>query len=107
MLGRGRRSGGTKAASLGKKAAARSPAVAEETLTRRQLNRATLARQMLLARETVPVAEAVARLGGLQAQEPRPPFAGLWSRVEGFQRGDLVAALQSGDVVRGLLLRAT
>jgi DNA glycosylase AlkZ-like len=51
--------------------------------------------------------EAVERLAGLQAQEPRPPFVGLWTRVEGFARSDLVDALQSGEVVRGLLMRAT
>jgi len=77
------------------------------TLTRRQLNRATLARQMLLARERVGVAEAVERLGGLQAQEPRPPFAGLWTRVEGFGREDLHAALHERSLVRAMYLRAT
>lgn len=39
---------------------------------------------MLLAREGIGVVEVVERLGGMQAQEPRPPFIGLWSRVEGF-----------------------
>jgi hypothetical protein len=62
---------------------------------------------MLLAREDVSVAAAVERLAGLQAQEPRPPFVGLWTRVEGFTRDALVDALRSGEVVRGLLMRAT
>ena len=48
-----------------------------ETLSVRRLNRATLARQLLLEREDVRVADAVRRLGGLQAQEPRPPFVAL------------------------------
>ena len=73
----------------------------------RELNRATLARQLLLERERVPVADAVDRLGGLQAQEPRPPFLALWSRVEGFERGELSAALHEGQVVRAMLMRAT
>jgi hypothetical protein len=80
---------------------------APETLTLRALNRATLARQMLLAREAVTVVEAVERLGGLQAQEARPPFAALWARVEGFRREDLAAALRDRSLVRGMLMRAT
>jgi hypothetical protein len=51
--------------------------------------------------------EAVQRLAGMQAQEPRPPFVGLWSRVEGFAREDLVGALGDGSAVRGMLMRAT
>ncbi|TML04262.1 MAG: winged helix DNA-binding domain-containing protein, partial [Actinobacteria bacterium] len=54
----------------------------------RELNRATLARQLLLERRPVDVVDAVDRLGGLQAQEPRPPFIALWSRLEGFERDD-------------------
>jgi hypothetical protein len=73
----------------------------------RELNRATLARQLLLAREQLDVVHAVERLGGLQAQEPRPPFLALWSRIEGFRREDLHAALHDGKVVRAMLMRAT
>jgi hypothetical protein len=73
----------------------------------RELNRATLARQLLLGRERLGVAEAVERLGGLQAQEPRPPFVALWSRLDGFRREDLGAALHDGSVVRATLMRAT
>jgi hypothetical protein len=78
-----------------------------ELLSRRRLGRATLARQMLLAREHVSATEAVERLAGMQAQEPRPPFVGLWSRVEGFRREQLVEAVQSREVVRTTLMRAT
>jgi hypothetical protein len=77
------------------------------TLTLRELNRATLARQLLLAREELPVIEAVPRLGGLQAQEPKPPFLALWSRLAGFRREDLHDALHERRLVRGLLMRAT
>jgi hypothetical protein len=69
----------------------------------RELNRATLARQLLLERQSLSVADAVDRLGGLQAQEPRPPFVALWSRLEGFERDDL----RKAPVVRAMLMRAT
>jgi hypothetical protein len=81
--------------------------VAPETVTPRQLNRATLARQGLLAREPLGVVEAVERFGPLQAQEARPPFVALWSRVERFARGDLHGALADRSVVRATFLRAT
>jgi hypothetical protein len=80
---------------------------AAETLSVRSLNRATLARQMLLERTPVDVVDAVERLGGLQAQEPRPPFVALWNRVEGFRRENLAAAVQDRRLVRGMLMRAT
>ncbi|AKQ66973.1 hypothetical protein A176_003885 [Myxococcus hansupus] len=76
-------------------------------LTRRALNRATLARQMLLSREQVPVLAAVERLLALQAQQARPPFMGLWSRLVGFDREALHALLQRRDVVRATLMRGT
>jgi hypothetical protein len=78
-----------------------------ETLTRRRLNRATLARQMLPARESISTVQAVERLCGMQAQEPKPPFIGLWTRVEGFRRESLHEALSERDVVRATLMRAT
>jgi hypothetical protein len=85
----------------------RPPASGPDVLTLRQINRATLARQMLLARERVTALTAVERLVAVQAQWPRPPFLGLWSRVEGFRRGDLAALLLSHKVVRATLLRGT
>lgn len=78
-----------------------------ETLSVRRLNRATLARQLLLVRQDVRVADAVRRLGGLQAQEPRPPFVALWARLEGFERQSLVGALRRRTVVRATAMRAT
>jgi len=76
-------------------------------LTRRQLNRATLARQMLLARERTTALHAVERLVGLQSQVAKPPFVGLWSRVVGFRREDLIRLLQRRQVVRATLMRGT
>jgi hypothetical protein len=77
------------------------------TLTRRQINRATLARQMLLGREKTSALRAIERLVGLQAQVPKPPFIGLWSRVLGFEREDLTRLLQRRQVVRATLMRGT
>ena len=76
-------------------------------LTLRELNRATLARQMLLARETLPVPEAVGRLAGLQAQVPGPPYVGLWTRLRNFRREDLTGCLERRQVVRAALMRST
>lgn len=73
----------------------------------RALNRATLARQMLLEREAAGVVEAVERLGGLQAQEPKPPFLALWSRLEGLSADAVRGALRDGELVRAMMMRAT
>lgn len=81
--------------------------MAVPSLTRKELNRATLARQMLLERETTGTVEAVERLAGLQAQLARPPFIGLWSRVAGFRREHLSEALTQRDVVRAPMMRCT
>jgi hypothetical protein len=76
-------------------------------MTLRELNRATLARQMLLAREKRPLVKAIEHLLGLQAQLPRPPFTGLWSRLDGFTRADLAAAVHKRTVVRATSMRGT
>ncbi|MEW2354683.1 winged helix DNA-binding domain-containing protein [Spirillospora sp. NPDC029432] len=76
-------------------------------LTTRALNRATLARQMLLERADVPVLDAVAHLCGLQAQEPQEPFTGLWSRLRAFDPAVLSDLLVRRQVVRTHLMRRT
>lgn len=78
-----------------------------EVLTVRRLNRALLARQALLHREAVSAEEMTAHLVGLQAQEPAPPFVGLWCRVEGFRSRDLLEALHAGRIVRATAMRGT
>jgi hypothetical protein len=81
--------------------------MATKTLTLRDLNRATLARQMLLERESIDPVTTIDRLAGMQAQQARPPFVGLWTRLEKFERRQLVEALESRRVVRGTLMRGT
>ncbi|QFY13071.1 winged helix DNA-binding domain-containing protein [Nonomuraea phyllanthi] len=73
----------------------------------RALNRATLARQLLLDRAATPVLDAVAHLCGLQAQEPQEPFAGLWSRLRAFDPAVLDGLLAGRKVVRTHLMRRT
>jgi hypothetical protein len=80
---------------------------AAPTLTVRQLGRATLARQLLLERAPLSAAEAVGRLAGMQAQEPKHPYIGLWTRLERFEAAQLRDALQARDVVRATLMRST
>ncbi|WP_262286113.1 winged helix DNA-binding domain-containing protein [Micromonospora sp. MA102] len=76
-------------------------------LSRRALNRATLARQLLLDRARVPALDAVRRLVGLQGQVPTAPYVGLWSRVAGFRRDDLTELLSRREVVRATTVRGT
>jgi hypothetical protein len=76
-------------------------------LDTRSLNRATLARQLLLDRADMPVRDAVAHLGGLQAQEPQEPFVGLWSRLSAFDPAALSDLLTGRRVVRTHLMRRT
>jgi hypothetical protein len=80
---------------------------AADTLSLRQLNRATLARQMLLAREKIAPLRAIERLVAMQAQWPRPPFVGLWSRLQGFERNQLTSLLTERKAVRATFLRGT
>lgn len=80
---------------------------ATTTLSPAALGRATLARQLLLRREPCTPVAAVERLAGMQAQLPRPPHVGLWSRVASFTREALNSALQRRELVRATLMRAT
>jgi hypothetical protein len=81
--------------------------VTERVLTARELNRAMLARQLLLQRETLSVTRAVERLSGLQTQDSRSGYFGLWSRLDGFARDDLTRALEQRKVVQGHVMRIT
>src|SRR5919199_6638296 len=79
----------------------------ERTLTQRELNRALLARQLLLDRQRVPLSRAVERVGGIQAQYAPSMYIGLWSRLEDFRREDLTRALERRTVVQATLMRTT
>lgn len=81
--------------------------VGERVLTRRELNRALLARQLLLERAEARVPEAVERLGGLQAQYAPSPYLSLHARLRGFERAELTSALEKRRVVKALLQRGT
>lgn len=76
-------------------------------LSLRALNRATLERQLLLARSPMPALDAVAHLVGMQAQVPLNPYLGLWSRLHGFTPADLAQLLVDRKVVRIVVMRGT
>ncbi|MCI4145261.1 winged helix DNA-binding domain-containing protein [Streptomyces sp. MMS20-AI2-20] len=76
-------------------------------LTLRALNRATLERQLLTRRTRLPPLTVIERLTGLQAQDPDPPYIGLWSRIDGFRIEDLTTLLEERAVVRATLFRGT
>jgi hypothetical protein len=77
------------------------------TLTLRELNRATLARQLLLERRRLSLLGAIERLVGMQAQWPPAPYVGLWSRLTGFRRATLERAILRGDVLKPAVMRGT
>jgi DNA glycosylase AlkZ-like len=79
----------------------------ERTLTERELNRALLARQLLLERARTTIPKALERIGGIQAQYAPSMYTGLWTRVEGLERDALTRALERRSVVQGTLMRAT
>src|SRR3954470_8948945 len=77
------------------------------TLSPRELNRATLARQLLLERKKLSPLVAIERCAGLQAQWPPSPYIGLWSRLVGFKRETLERALLRGAVLKPTVMRGT
>jgi uncharacterized protein YcaQ len=77
------------------------------TLTARQLNRATLGRQLLLGRERLGIVDAVHRVMALQAQEAASPYIALWNRVAGFDPADLDRAFADRTIVKASLMRMT
>jgi hypothetical protein len=77
------------------------------TLSRRELNRALLARQLLLERGRMRLGRALERVGGIQAQYAPSMYVGLWTRLEEFERDALTTALDRRSVVQATLMRST
>lgn len=80
---------------------------AERVLSERELNRAVLARQLLLERSNSSIPKALERIGGIQAQYAPSMYVGLWTRLEGLEREQLTRGLERRSVAQGTLLRST
>jgi hypothetical protein len=81
--------------------------LAERTLSTRELNRALLARQLLLERSKLPLTRALERVAGLQTQYAPSAYVSLWSRLHGFMRETLTRALDQRRVIQATLMRVT
>ena len=78
-----------------------------DILSNRALNRATLARQHLLERSSIPIPDMIDHLVGMQAQNPLDPYFGLWARISDFDPLDLSGMIEERQAVRTAFLRAT
>lgn len=76
-------------------------------LERRALNRALLARQLLLERVDHTAVGAIEHLVGLQAQAPLAPYVALWTRLASFSQEELAVPLCERTLVRATLMRGT
>ncbi|MEU9606607.1 winged helix DNA-binding domain-containing protein [Streptomyces sp. NPDC048057] len=79
-------------------------------LSDRALNRATLARQLLLRsapRTEVSVEGAVRQLVGLQAQNVKPPYVALAARLAAFDPEELSSLMAERTVARMVTMRST
>jgi hypothetical protein len=81
--------------------------VTEHVLTLRELNRALLARQLLLERRKLRVQQAVETICAIQAQWPQSPYLALWTRLTGFRKEQLTHAVEQHKVVKSTLFRIT
>ena len=81
--------------------------MAGEVLTRAELNRTLLGRQLLLERRRMAAADAFEHLVGMQAQNPLDPYFGLWSRLDDFDPEELSKLVASRAAVRAWLMRGT
>jgi hypothetical protein len=79
----------------------------DPVLSTRALNRALLARQLLLDRSDSGLVEALERIAGLQTQYAPSAYIGLWSRLRDFERPALTRALEERRAVQATLLRMT
>ncbi|WP_434448600.1 winged helix DNA-binding domain-containing protein [Lentzea sp. E54] len=76
-------------------------------LSRNQLNRALIERQLLRERADRSALATVEHLVGIQAQEPKSPYVGLWTRLRDFRPQELEDLLTGRQAVRMLLMRGT
>lgn len=81
--------------------------MAERVLSARELNRALLARQLLLERSSLPLTRALEAVGGLQTQYSPSGYVGLWSRLRNFRRAALTEALVQRQAIQATLMRGT
>jgi DNA glycosylase AlkZ-like len=81
--------------------------VPERVLTLRELNRATLARQLLLERKRLSAKAVIERLVGMQAQWPSAPYVGIWTRTTAFRREALERELGTAAIVKATAMRQT
>ena len=81
--------------------------MAERILTQRELNRALLARQLLLERRRLSIPRVLERVGGLQTQYAPSGYVGLWTLLVDFERDSLTRALERRSVVQATLMRTT
>jgi hypothetical protein len=81
--------------------------VAERVLSQQELNRALLARQLLLERRRVALPRAVELMGCVQSQYAPSTYVGLWSRVAGLRRDAVTRALERRTLVQATLMRNT
>jgi transposase-like protein len=79
----------------------------ERVLTLHELNRATLARQLLLERKRLSPTAVIERLVGMQAQWPPAPYVGIWTRTTSFTRAALERELVNGTVIKATVMRQT
>src|SRR3954452_12303031 len=77
------------------------------TLTQRDLNRALLARQLLLERSPAPLPRALEHVGGIQAQYAPSLYFGLWSRLRGLDPAAVTRGLERRSLVQATLMRST
>ena len=80
---------------------------ARRILTQGHLNRALLARQLLLERADLPHDRAIEQMAALQDQNATALYVGLWSRVRGVERAAVTAALEDRTLIQGTLMRGT